>query len=208
MENNASLLKTLPERSNGLENHIGFCSFFARSGVFKKRKSQPLVPVNRANASSLTGNWLEKEEGTSRVAGILRVARETENCSLSPMPLIAAPCPPEPRLACSSMQVSARFTAMPKFHVKATFTVEGRPHFVLAGSIVEGEILPGMFVHVPFDSSAGMKARIDCIEFARRLGGHEDTCLCIRYSKREELEIWRGLDIVDQTFEVATDGSH
>lgn len=33
---------------------------------------------------------------------------------------------------------------MPKFHVKNTFTVEGRPHFVLAGTIMEGTIRPGM----------------------------------------------------------------
>tara|TARA_R110002096_G_scaffold168538_14_gene339417 strand:+ start:3177 stop:3470 length:294 start_codon:yes stop_codon:yes gene_type:complete len=96
---------------------------------------------------------------------------------------------------------------MPKFHVKDTFTIEGRPHFVLAGSIVEGEIRPGMFVRVPFNSSTAMTARIDCIEFARRLGGHEDTCLCIRCTEPEELEIWRGLDIGDETFEVTTDGS-
>jgi hypothetical protein len=96
---------------------------------------------------------------------------------------------------------------MPKFHVKDTFTIEGRPHFVLAGSIVEGEIWPGMFVRVPFDSRTAMTARIDCIEFVRRLGGLEDTCLCIRYTGPEELEIWRGLDIGDETFEVTTNGS-
>ena len=96
---------------------------------------------------------------------------------------------------------------MPRFHVTNTFTVEGRPHFIMAGSIVEGEIRPGMFVRVPFNPSTAMTARIDCIEFARRLGGREDTCLCIRYTKRDELEIWRSMNIGDETFEVTTDGS-
>ena len=96
---------------------------------------------------------------------------------------------------------------MAKFHVKDTFAIEGRPHFVLAGSIVEGEVRPGMFVHVPFNSNTAMTARIDCIEFARRLGGHEDICLCIRYTEPKELELWRGLDIGDEIFEVTTDGS-
>ena len=96
---------------------------------------------------------------------------------------------------------------MAKFHVKDAFVIEGRPHFVLAGSIVEGEIRPGMFVHVLFNSSTAMTARIDCIEFARRLGGYEDTCLCIRYTEPGELELWRSLDIGDKTFEVTTDGS-
>lgn len=66
---------------------------------------------------------------------------------------------------------------MPKFHINDTFTVDGRPHFVLAGSVVEGVIRPGMFVRIPFNSSTAMTARIDCIEFARRLGGREYTCL-------------------------------
>jgi hypothetical protein len=96
---------------------------------------------------------------------------------------------------------------MAKFHVKDTFAIEGRPHFILAGSIVEGAVRPGMFVHVPFTSRFAMRARIECIEFARRLGGHEDTCLCIRYAEPEELELWRGLDINDETLEVTTDGS-
>jgi hypothetical protein len=92
---------------------------------------------------------------------------------------------------------------MAKFHVKDTFTIEGRPHFVLAGTIVEGVIRPGMLVHVPFNSSTAMTARVDCIEFARRLGGHEDTCLCIRFNKAEELELWRGLAISNETIEVS-----
>ena len=100
-----------------------------------------------------------------------------------------------------------RMTHMAKFHVKDTFTIEGKPHFVLAGSIVEGEIRPGMFVRVPFNSRTAMTARINCIEFARQPSGHEDTCLCIRYVGPEELEIWRGLDISGETFEITTDGS-
>jgi len=96
---------------------------------------------------------------------------------------------------------------MAKFHVKDTFAIEGRQHFVLAGSVVEGEIRPGMFVHVPFNSSTAMTARIDCIDFARRVGGHEDTCLCIRYTEPGELELWRGLEIGDETFEVTTNDS-
>jgi hypothetical protein len=91
---------------------------------------------------------------------------------------------------------------MPKFHVKNTFMVEGRPYFVLAGTIMEGTIRPGMVVGVPFHSSLMMTAQIDYIEFARRLGGHEDTCLCIRCDDPDELAVWRGMNLVDETLEV------
>jgi hypothetical protein len=94
-----------------------------------------------------------------------------------------------------------------RFHVKDTFAVENRSYFVLAGTVVEGEIRAGMFVHVAFNSSMAMTALIDCIEFVRRQGGTEDTCLCIRYDEPEELTLWRGLDIGDEIFEVITDDS-
>lgn len=103
--------------------------------------------------------------------------------------------------------IEQRCPTMAKFRVKDTFAIEGRPHFVLAGSIVEGEVRAGMFVQVPLNSSTAMTARIDCIESVRRLGGHEDTCLCIRYAEPEELELWRGLDIGAETLNVTTDGS-
>lgn len=64
-----------------------------------------------------------------------------------------------------------------------------------------------MFVHVPFNSSFAVTARIDCIEFARQEGGAEETCLCIRYADPEELELWLTLNIGDEILEVTTDGS-
>lgn len=91
---------------------------------------------------------------------------------------------------------------MPKFHIRDTFTVEGRPHFVLAGTVVEGTIRPGMVVCIPFNASLTMTARIDCIEFARRSGGLEDTCLCIRCDDPDELAVWRGLNLGGETLEV------
>ncbi len=39
---------------------------------------------------------------------------------------------------------------MPKFHVKDTFEVPDRGLFVLAGSIVDGIVRSGMFVHLGF----------------------------------------------------------
>jgi len=94
---------------------------------------------------------------------------------------------------------------MPRFHVKDTFEIPDRKLFVMAGSIVEGEIQTGMFVRVPFNSSLVMTARIHSIEFAHRQGG-EDVCLCIE-SEPELAEILRGLDIGDETFEITKDGS-
>ena len=94
---------------------------------------------------------------------------------------------------------------MPRFHVRDTVEIPDRQLFVMAGSVVEGEIQAGMFVRVPFNPSLDMTARIHCIEFARRHGG-EDVCLCIE-SEPELAEVLRGLDIGDETFEVTTDGS-
>jgi hypothetical protein len=94
---------------------------------------------------------------------------------------------------------------MPKFHVKDTFEIPDRKLFVIAGSVLEGEIRAGMFVHIPFNSSVARTAQIHCVEFARRQG-REDVCLCVE-SEPELAELFRDLNIGDQTFEITADGS-
>jgi hypothetical protein len=94
---------------------------------------------------------------------------------------------------------------MPRFHVRDTFEIPDQKLFVMAGSVVEGEIRTGMLVHIPFNSSFATTARIHSIEFARRQGG-EDVCLCIE-SEPELAEFLRDLNIGDETFEVTADGS-
>jgi len=93
---------------------------------------------------------------------------------------------------------------MPKFLVKDTFEISGRPQFIVAGSIVEGDINAGMVVHVPVNSDSNIKARIHSIELAPRQGG-EDVCLCLDVGP-ETIKIWRLLNIDDETLEVSRDG--
>ena len=92
---------------------------------------------------------------------------------------------------------------MPRFHVRETFEIPDRKLFVIAGSIVEGEIRAGMFVRVPLNSETGMRLLIDRIEFAHRQDG-EDVCLCI-WSGQNFAKVLRGLDIKGETFDVAAE---
>ena len=91
---------------------------------------------------------------------------------------------------------------MSKFHVNHTFSLESRRLFVLAGSVVEGAVKVGMCVHVPLNNSISISEPIHSIEFARRPGGDEDLCLCINCRDLDELELWRGLNIGDETLDV------
>jgi hypothetical protein len=92
-----------------------------------------------------------------------------------------------------------------RFHVKDTFEVPSGQIFVMAGSVVEGEISAGMFVHIPLNSLAAMTLRIHCIEAARRQDG-DDVCLCFE-SQGKAGEFLRGLNIRNETFDVTTEGS-
>lgn len=74
----------------------------------------------------------------------------------------------------------------------------------MAGSVVEGQLRAGMFVHVPFNSSLDMTAQIHSIEFARRQGS-EEVNLCFEL-KPDALKLWRGLNIGDETLEITEDG--
>ncbi len=92
---------------------------------------------------------------------------------------------------------------MAKFHVKSTFELPDAQLFVMAGSIVEGEVRAGMVAHVPFNSAVSMTDRIHSIEFARRSGG-EDVCLCFKCEKGA-LELWRAMNIGDEILEISED---
>ena len=91
---------------------------------------------------------------------------------------------------------------MSKFRVTDTFSLESRRLFVLAGSIVEGEIQAGMIVRVPLSSSVSVSGPIHSVEFARRAGGWEDVCFCIAYDDPSELATWRGISIGGETIEI------
>jgi hypothetical protein len=91
---------------------------------------------------------------------------------------------------------------MCKFWVNHTFALEPRRLFVMAGSIVEGQIRAGMIVKVPLNSSLAISAQIHSVEFARRTDGREDVCLCITYEDPDELFVWNPLNIRDETLDV------
>ena len=91
---------------------------------------------------------------------------------------------------------------MPRFHVSGSFVIESRRLFVLARSVLEGAIRPGMSVSVPLNPQLSMAARIHSIEFARQTGGGEDTCLCVLCDEPSELDIWRALNLADEVIEI------
>lgn len=92
---------------------------------------------------------------------------------------------------------------MPQFHVRDTFEVSDRGLFVMAGSIVDGEVRTGMFVRIPMFPTHGIQFEVHSIEFARRKGG-EDVCLCLQLGPNVRT-ILRDLKIADQTLEVVAD---
>jgi hypothetical protein len=86
-----------------------------------------------------------------------------------------------------------------KFYIRDTFEIPARNLFVLAGAITEGDIKPGMLVHVPINSQLAAVAPIQSVEFALR-AGVEDVCLCM--ANGPEAEMLRSLNITDELCEV------
>jgi uncharacterized protein (DUF1015 family) len=91
---------------------------------------------------------------------------------------------------------------MSKFRVNDIFALESRQLFVLAGSIVEGQIRAGMIVNVPLNSSLVVSGQIHSVEFARRADGREDVCLCISYEDSDEPGVWNTLNVQNETLDV------
>ena len=71
----------------------------------------------------------------------------------------------------------------------------------MAGSILEGEIQPGMFAHIPCNSSLDITARIHSLE-----KNGEDVWLCIQ-SEPDGMDFLSAFNIKNETIEVSTEGS-
>ncbi len=67
--------------------------------------------------------------------------------------------------------------------------------------IIEGEIRPGLFVHIPFDLNVGIRLLIDGIEMAPD-GNVDDVRLCM-CAGPNLTEMLRGLSLRGGTFEVS-----
>jgi uncharacterized protein (DUF1015 family) len=97
---------------------------------------------------------------------------------------------------------------MSKFRVNDTFALESRRLFVLAGSIVEGQIRAGMIVNVPLNSSLLISGQIHSVEFVRRTDEREDVCLCIAYEGSDELGVWNALNVQNEMLDVVAFNSN
>jgi len=73
--------------------------------------------------------------------------------------------------------------------------------FVMAGFVIEGEVLAGMLVRMPFHGDVMMTAEIDHLQYLRRPDG-DVVCLCIRCTDPEEVTLWEALKIKDRTVDI------
>lgn len=94
---------------------------------------------------------------------------------------------------------------MAKFLVKDTFELSERQFFVLAGSVVEGEISKGMLIRIPLNTKLEVTERIDAVEWLTGRDG-VSTALCMK-ADHEVVEFWRGLNIKGDLLEVSIEPS-
>jgi len=90
---------------------------------------------------------------------------------------------------------------MARFHVRDTFAINDKSTFVMAGFVIEGEILAGMFIRMPFNATVMMTAEIDHIQLIQRPDG-DVVCLCIQCKDPQEATLWEALKIKDHTVEI------
>ena len=89
-----------------------------------------------------------------------------------------------------------------RFQVKHSFAIEKRHLFVLVGTPVEGAVTEGMHAAVPVGPAISLAIPIHGVEVVRR-GGSESVALTSRYSRREELDVLRGLALGGSVLDLA-----
>jgi hypothetical protein len=90
---------------------------------------------------------------------------------------------------------------MPRFHVRDAFAINDKTAFVMAGFVVEGDVVPGMLVRIPFHATTMLTAEIDHIQTLRRPDG-DVVCLCIKCADPREVTLWDALKLKDHNIEV------
>jgi hypothetical protein len=94
---------------------------------------------------------------------------------------------------------------MSQFHVRDAFAIQDKSAFVLAGFAVEGEIVQGMMLRIPFHGKTMMTAEIDHIQHVRRPDG-DVVCLCVQCADPQEVTLWEALKLNDRIIEVIKRG--
>ena len=92
---------------------------------------------------------------------------------------------------------------MALFHVREAFALESRGLFVMAGSVVDGVVRPGMIAAVPRSSGVSLDAVVSAVEFLLRSDHQEEVCLCVSGEDDAELAMWIGLGMSDTVIDVA-----
>lgn len=93
-----------------------------------------------------------------------------------------------------------------RFQVKHTFVIERRHLFVLVGTPLDGVLEAGMMITVPLGATFSIAIPIEGVEMVRR-GGAESVALTSPYSRLQELDILRGLDLAGAVLEITGEES-
>lgn len=94
---------------------------------------------------------------------------------------------------------------MAQFRIAKAYAQKERGLFVLEGSVVDGEILSGMVVHLPFNRAVSMTAPVHSVEHNQHRDREEIT-LCIKCDE-DQLQLWEGLNVGDETIHISEDAT-
>ena len=86
--------------------------------------------------------------------------------------------------------MEARFNVVGTFHRARNDALT----FVMYGDVVDGEVVAGMLVRIPFNSAVCMEGEVGSVELIENPAGSH-VALTIHVNDQAELEIWKGLNI-------------
>ncbi len=90
------------------------------------------------------------------------------------------------------------------FQVATPYVVKGSNLFVLPGEVVEGDVRPGMFLSVPFNSSLELTAPVHAIEYASS-SADRSLSLVVKCEREEDLELWASIGLQDEDLIITED---
>lgn len=93
---------------------------------------------------------------------------------------------------------------MPKFHVKKTSLGEDQTSLIFKGKVIEGPINRGMILEIPITEAAVINVKVyDIVHFEKQKDEMKRVGLVVDfYGEPDDLDVIRGLNIVDEELNV------
>ena len=90
------------------------------------------------------------------------------------------------------------------FQVATPYALKQRNLFVLPGEVIEGDLRPGMYLSVPFNSSVELIAPVHAVEYTDESPG-QTVAIFVKCDSADDLDLWQSIGLENEDLVITAD---